>query len=270
MKVIALVNQKGGVTKSTSTVNLAAGLAKAGNCVLVVDIDPQSNLTQMLGWQTPDELPISIATLMEKVVQDIPIASREGILSHHEGIDLMPSSIELSGMEVSLVNTMSRENVLKRYIQQVKRDYDYILMDCPPALGMLTINALTAADSVLIPVEAHYLSAKGLELLLQTVSRVKRNLNPSLSIDGILLTKAMERTNFCRDVIAQIREAYGDHLRVFRSVIPFAIKGAEISAEGKSIFEHDPHGKVAAAYASLTKEVLDIGERKKSWSEILR
>lgn len=270
MKVIALANQKGGVTKSTSTVNLAAGLAEAGKHVLAVDLDPQANLTEMLGWREPDELSTTIATILEKVIADSAITREEGILSHPEGFALLPGSIELSGMEVSLVNTMSRETVLKRYLQQVKRDYDYILLDCPPALGMLTINALTAADSVLIPVEAHYLSAKGLELLLQTVSRVKHNLNPALSIDGILLTKAMERTNFCRDVIKQIQEAYGAHLRIFRSAIPYAIKGAEMSAEGKSIFAHDPQGKVAAAYASLTKEVLDIGERKKSRTEILR
>lgn len=270
MKTIALVNQKGGVTKSTSTVNLGVCLAKHGKRVLLVDGDPQGNLTQMLGWREADELSPSLATIMGKVIQDEPIQPGEGILRHMEGVDLMPGNIELSGIEVALVNTMSRETILRTWLTQVKRAYDYILLDCPPSLGMLTINALSAADSVLVPVEAHYLPAKGLEQLLQTVSKVRRQINPHLKIDGILLTK-VQRANFCRDISTQIRTAYGEHLRIFHTDIPHSIRAAEMSAAGTSIFLHDPHGKVAAAYESLTKEVLEIGkERRKSGPEILR
>lgn len=270
MKIISLVNQKGGVTKSTSTVNLGVGLARTGKKVLLVDCDAQGNLTQMLGWPQADELNPSLATLMEKVIQDAPITPGEGALHHAEGVDLIPGNIELSGMEVSLVNTMSRETVLRTYLREARRGYDYVLLDCPPSLGMMTINALTAADSVLVPVEAHYLPAKGLEQLLQTVNRVRRQLNPNLKIDGILLTK-VQRANFCKTVSEDIRNAYGGHLRIFRTEIPHSIRAAEMSAEGKSIYRHDPGGKVAAAYEALTKEVLALErQREKSGPEILR
>lgn len=261
MKTIAMVNQKGGVTKSTSTVNLGVGLARQGKKVLLVDCDPQGNLTQMLGWRDADELAPTLATIMEKVIRDEPIQSDEGILHHAEGVDLMPGNIELSGMEVALVNTMSRETILRTWLNEIKRNYDFILVDCPPSLGMLTINALTAADSIIVPVEAHYLPAKGLEQLLQTVSRVKKHMNPRLSIGGILLTK-VQRANFCKTVGAQIREAYGGPLRVFHTEIPHSIRAAEMSAAGRSIYLHDPQGKVAAAYEGLTKEVLELGREQ--------
>lgn len=174
-------------------------------------------------------------------------------------------------MEVALVNTMSRETALRRYINEIKRGYDYILIGCPPSLGMLTINALTAADSVIVPVEAHYLPAKGLEQLLQTYGRVQRQLNPGLKLDGILLTKVQQRANFCKEVSAQIRAAYGGPLRIFRTEIPYSIRAAEMSAKGKSIYTHDPGGKASEAYAAFTKEVLGLErERRQSRTEILR
>lgn len=187
--IIALVNQKGGVAKTTTSINLAANLARESKQVLVLDEDPQSSLTIALGMQKPDELPVTIADLMAKVSQDIPIQPDEGIIHHPEGFDLLPSSIALAGTEVSLVNAMSRESTLKQVLEPYKKSYDHIIIDCMPSLGMLTINALAAADRVIIPVQANYLSAKGLEQLLQTIAKVRRQINPKLKIDGILMIK---------------------------------------------------------------------------------
>jgi len=183
----------------------------------------------------------------------------------------MPANIELSGMEVALVNAMSRETVMRQYLNIVKRDYDYVLIDCMPSLGMLTVNALAAADSVLIPVQAQYLSAKGLEQLLQTVSKVRRQINPKLKIEGILLTMANSRTNFGKEISALLRDTYGSKIRIFDTDIPHSVRAAEISAEGKSIFAHDPKGKVAAAYRKLTQEVMAIEkQRQKPKSDFIR
>ena len=175
--------------------NLGIGLAMEGKKVLLVDFDPQASLTIGLGYPQPEDLPVTVTDMMKKVVEDAAISPGEGILHHEEGIDLMPSSIELSGMEVSLVNAISRETVLKEYLESVKREYDFILLDCSPSLGMLTINAMAAADTLLIPVQASYLPAKGLEQLLQTVHKVRRQINPKLKIEGILLTMVDARTN---------------------------------------------------------------------------
>ena len=201
-KVIALANQKGGVGKTTTTVNLGIGLARHGKKVLLIDADAQGNLTDSLGWNEPDKLPVSLATVMSKVITEEPIEPNEGILHHAEGVDLMPANIELSAMEVSLVNTMSRESVLRNYLNEVKDKYDYVLIDCMPSLGMITVNALAAADSVIIPVQAHYLPAKGMSQLLQTIGRVKKNINPNLKIDGALITMVDSRTK-CRILLCQ-------------------------------------------------------------------
>ena len=187
-KVIALTNQKGGVGKTTTAVNLGVCLSKQGKKVLLVDADAQANLTMSLGYPRPDDLPISLATIMQDIIDDKPFDVQKGILHHSEGVDLLPSNIELSGLEVRLINAISRERVLTACINEVKKNYDYVLIDCMPSLGMLTINALAAADSVVIPTQPHYLSAKGLELLLRSVSKVRRQINPHLRIDGILMT----------------------------------------------------------------------------------
>ena len=262
-KVIALTNQKGGVGKTTTAVNLGVCLSKQGKKVLLVDADAQANLTMSLGYPRPDDLPISLVTIMQDIIDDKLFDVQKGILHHSEGVDLLPSNIELSGLEVRLINAISRERVLTTCINEVKKNYDYVLIDCMPSLGMLTINALAAADSVVIPTQPHYLSAKGLELLLRSVSKVRRQINPHLRIDGILMTMVMPRTNISKEVTALVRSAYGQNIKVFDAQIPHSIRAVEATAEGKSIFAYDKGGKVAAAYEQFGKEVADIGEKQK-------
>ena len=269
--VLAVSNQKGGTGKTTTCENLGIGLAQEGKKVLLVDTDPQASLTVALGYPRPDDLSFTLSDAMEKIMTEQPIAPGEGLLHHPEGVDLMPANIMLSGLEVSLVNAMNREKILKQYLDTVWREYDFILLDCMPSLGMLTVNALAAADQVLIPVQAQYLSAKGLEQLLQTINKVRRQINPKLKIEGILLTMVDSRTNYAKEISALIREAYGNNIKVFSTDIPRSVRAAEISAEGKSIFQHDPKGKVAEAYRILTKEVLsDAEKRRKRQLEHLR
>lgn len=270
-QIIAIANQKGGVGKTTTCANLGIGLAQAGKKVLLIDGDPQGSLTISLGYPQPDKLPVTLSDVMGKVLTDQPIRPGEGVLHHAEGVDLMPSDIQLSGMEVSLVNAMSRETVLRQYLDTVKGQYSHILIDCQPSLGMLTVNALAATNRVLIPVQAEYLPAKGLEQLLQTINKVHRQINPKLQIDGILLTMVDSRTNYSKEISALLRDTYGSKLKVFDVEIPHSVRAAEISAEGRSIFAHDPKGKVAEAYRELTKEVLKIEkQRQKHKSEQLR
>lgn len=256
-KIIAVANQKGGVGKTCTTLNLGVGLAEHNKSVLLVDLDAQANLTMSLGWNSPDEAEVTIATLLNKTANEEEIAYGEGILQCEEPVDLIPASIQLSGYEANLLNEFGRESVLKQYLQGIANQYDYILIDCQPSLNILTVNALVAADSVLIPTQPQYFSTAGLQMLFQTIHRVQRKLNPNLQIEGVLVTMMDRRPLFSRDLVEKLRENYGEYIRVFDTEIPTSIRMTESSAKGKSIFAYDPDGKVAAAYADLTKEVLE-------------
>lgn len=256
-KVITVSNQKGGTAKTTSCVNLGIGLASAGKKVLLIDTDPQGSLSISLGYPEPDAMEKTLATLMMNIVNDEEFCLEDVMLHHEEGVDIIPSNIELSAIEVSLVNVMSRELILKQLVERVKDAYDYIVIDCMPSLGMMTINALACADSVLIPVQASYLPVKGLQQLIKTIGRVKRQLNPKLRIEGILLTMVDNRTNYAKDICAMVNEAYSSSVKVFQTEIPLSVRAAEVSAEGSSIYKYDPKGKAAYAYGQLTKEVLN-------------
>src|SRR5574344_1873848 len=258
-RVIAVSNQKGGVGKTVSCVNLGIGLAQSGKKVLLIDADPQGSMTISLGYSEPDDMEYSLASMMMNIVNDEPLNMDKTILHHKEGVDLIPANIELSAIEVSLVNVMSRELILRAMVEQIKQFYDYIIIDCMPSLGMMTINALACADSVLIPVQAAYLPVKGLQQLIKTISRVKKQLNPKLQIEGILLTMVDNRTNFAKDISLLVYETYSSSVNVFAVEIPLSVRAAETSAEGSSIYVYDPNGKAAFAYTALIKEVINNG-----------
>lgn len=255
-KVIAVTNQKGGVSKTTSTLNIGIGLARKGKKVLLIDADPQGSLTASLGFGEPDQIEDALPKVLTKISQDEEIDKGMGLLKHDENVTLMPCNIELSAFEVTMTSMMRREYILKDYVDMVRDNYDYILIDCMPSLGIMTINALTAADSVIVPVQATFLPVKGLEQLIKSIGSVKRHLNPSLGIDGILVSMVDGRTRFSKDIIEMLNNTYGQAVNIFDTKIPASIKVAECSAMGMSIYKYDPKGKAAAAYENVTEEVL--------------
>ena len=261
-RIIAVANQKGGVGKSTTAINLSACLAEKGKKVLAIDMDPQGNTTSGFGVDkngienTLYELLLGEAETKDTIVKDVV-----------ENLDLIPSNINLSGAEIELVGIDDKEFILKGITDKLRRKYDYIILDCPPSLNMLTINALAAADNVIVPVQAHYLPLKGMTQLMKTIGKVQRQLNPNLKIDGVLLTLADMRTKLARTTEDSLRENYGKHIRIFKTVIPVAITAAESSAAGQSIYEYDKNGTVAKAYAEFTREVIQCGEKQRNKHE---
>ena len=255
-KTIAVSNMKGGVGKTMTAASLGAGLVRQGKSVLCLDADAQHSLTVSFGISEPIKTPITLSTMMSNIINETDFEPTSGIVHHTDGVDLLPTNNTLAGMEIALAGLIGRETVLRQYIDIVKPFYDYVIVDCAPSLDLLTINALAAADSVIIPVVPLFLDAKGLELLLKSIAQVRRQINPHLSIGGILLTMVDKRANFTREVITLVENAYGDKIRIFGEHIPRSIRAAESTAQGVSIFTHDPNGKVAAAYAALTREVL--------------
>lgn len=257
MKVYAISNQKGGVAKTTTTVNLAIGLKNKGYRVLAIDLDPQSSLTISLGYHEPDSLKDTISDKLLHIMEDEEFDPLAGVIEHQEGIHLLPSNITLAEMEMSIFHATSREYLLKNYLEMIQDHYDMVLLDCSPSLGQVTLNALTAADRVIIPIQAHFLSLKGMEQLFNTIQKVKKRLNRKLEISGILVTIANLQTNFSKEILSVMKEVYGEEIRIFKHAIPSSVRVVEASAEGLSIFAHDPKGKVAEAYQGLVEEVLE-------------
>ncbi len=256
-KVIAIANQKGGVGKTTTAISLGISLSRLNKKVLLVDLDGQANLTMSLGYD-PDKLDNTITDLLESRIKDYNFKiNKEKYILEIEGINLLPADIGLSGIEVKMLNTLNRESILKNIIREFKNDYDYILTDCSPSLGNITINALVAADSVIIPVQSQYLSLKGMEQLLETVQGVKAQINPDLEIEGILLTMFDKRTNLSKEVLESVKETYENYINIFRNVISVSTKIAEAPSQGISIFKYQPKSEVARSYELLAKEVID-------------
>ena len=257
-KIISILNQKGGVGKTTTAVNFGYELTEKGKKVLLVDLDPQANLTVYMGNYQTDHLK-QITELFVHEINEQEYNMKDYILTKGK-LNYIPAGIELSGLEMTLINQMSREYVLKRILSNVKAEYDYIIIDCMPSLGLLIINALAASDSVLITATGQFLSAKGLELLMNSIARVKKNLNESLAIDGILITMYQDNLKNSKEILQLIKDGMGEYIKVFETKIPKSVKADESSYEAKAVREKDQSNKVGLAYQSFTEEYLEYAE----------
>ncbi len=262
-KIIAVSNQKGGVGKTTSTLNIGAGLVKKGKKVLLLDLDPQGSLTTCMGFE-PSELENTIALLIDSFIRRSPIADIQSLIIDINGLHLLPSNITLSVVENAIVTATSREYILKKILTPLKEHYDYILIDCLPSLGMLNLNALTACDSVLVPIKAQFLDLKGFELLLDSIHLVKEETNPNIAIEGIVLTMYDDRLKLAKKVSEAIERAYGGNgieegaIKIFETRISTSTKAAEASVTGKSIYDYDKACKTADEYERLVMEVIAL------------
>ena len=255
-RIIFIGARKGGVGKTMTAASLGVGLAREGKKTLIIDADSQHSLTVSLGVKEPEKLPVTLSTVMSHIISETDFEPTAGIIHHSDGVDLLPANSSLTGIELALVPLIGRETILRQYIKMIEPLYDYVLIDTPPTLDLLTINALAAASSVIIPVVPKFLDAKGLELLLRSIAQIRRHINPNLSIEGILLTMVDRRANFTREIISLVENTYGDKIHIFGDHIPRSVRAAESTAQGISIFKYDPNGRVALAYQSLVREVL--------------
>ena len=254
-KVIAIANQKGGVGKTTTTINLGIGLVKKGKKVLLIDADAQANLTVSLGFLRPDQLKYTISNAMFDIYNETNIV-KDNLLKNNEGVDLLPSNLNLSAFENQIISLMGRETLLKGYIEKIKNNYDYILIDCSPTLNVITINAFTAADKVIIPAQATYLAVMGLQDLIKTIGQVRRQLNHKIEIEGILITMFDYRTKYSKEIVELLKNTYNGNIKIFDTLIPRSIKQEESTTVGKSIYEYAEKNKVAESYSKFVEEIL--------------
>ena len=250
VKVIAVANQKGGVGKTTTAVNLAACLAKEGRKVLLVDSDPQGNATSGLGFDKRDIK----KCVYDTSINEVPMAEA---LKHtaYENLDVIPATIQLAGAEIELVSLMNREGRLKNALERVKHDYDYVIIDCPPSLGLLTINALTAASSVMIPVQCEFYALEGITMLMNTIQLVQRNLNPALKLEGVVMTMFDSRTNLAQDVVEEVKKYF--KTKMYKTIVPRNVRLSEAPSHGMPVIDYDSKSKGAQVYMELAQEVID-------------
>lgn len=250
VKVIAVANQKGGVGKTTTAVNLAACLAKEGRKVLLIDSDPQGNATSGLGFDKRDVQ----KCIYDALINEVPMADT---LKHtaYENLDVIPATIQLAGAEIELVSLMNREGRLKNALERIKHDYDYVIIDCPPSLGLLTINALTAASSVMIPVQCEFYALEGITMLMNTIQLVQRNLNPALKLEGVVMTMFDSRTNLAQDVVEEVKKYF--KTKMYKTIVPRNVRLSEAPSHGMPVIDYDSKSKGAQVYMELAQEVID-------------
>lgn len=253
-QIISVANQKGGVGKTTTTVNLGACLASLGKRVLLVDMDAQGNATSGVGIRKPDVT----QDIYDVLVNELPIAEAT-LVTEHENLSIVPATLQLAGAEIELTSMMARESRLKGSLVEVNDQYDYILIDCPPSLGHLTINSFTASDSILIPVQCEYYALEGLSQLLNTVRLVQKHFNPELEIEGVLLTMYDARTNLGNEVVEEVRKYFRE--KVYETIIPRNIRLSEAPSHGMPIIDYDPRSRGAEVYQALAKEVVNREEK---------